>query len=247
MKEQIEQIIQSEEDYKKIQSELGRKKKPAKILKLLMNALESYRQSKKYGWSRPWNKYDLVNFQSFMLRPETDEHLVTAMQQILRQQFPGMAQDAQDFCDELLANREQLMGFIFYHEFHDNGIDYEGVTLSFGRVNAKRFRDRLDLILESPIDQGKSMGLNRARLFVDPYREGVREPLYQEITTALQPVSRELFDLLCGYSWDWANDENRLWDHWTSHYIDYFGDRKLDLDTSYFYTGVEKTSRISQH
>ncbi len=57
-------ILSTEQDYKKVQSELNARKKPSKTLRYMMQALESYRQAKKMGWSRPWNKYNLVNFQT---------------------------------------------------------------------------------------------------------------------------------------------------------------------------------------
>ena len=63
------------------------------------------------------------------------------------------------------------MGFVFTHEFSEDGKQYEGATLSLGRKNQKRYRDRIDIIFESPVIAGISQGLERIRVYIDPYRE----------------------------------------------------------------------------
>lgn len=231
--------IGSEQEYQAVKGDISRRKRPAKVLRILMNAMEAYRQSRKYGWSRPWNKYGLTNFQSFRLTWPRDVGLLELLQQVLDERFVDMPDEARHFCTELLQGREELLGFVFVHELEEpNGSRFEGVTLSLGRINAKRYRDRLDLILESPLQDGYSTGLGRIRLYVDPYQEERKEPLWQR---ALQGsnlgtgAAQRLFAELADASWQWAEQPERLWDHWTSAYIDYFGPRQWGMTHSYFF------------
>lgn len=68
--------IRSEADYQNVLATLSRRDRPHAILRFLMRALESYRAARKMGWSRPWNKYGVVNFQSFKLDPAQDHELL---------------------------------------------------------------------------------------------------------------------------------------------------------------------------
>jgi len=237
------QNIISEDDYKEVKNDLTQKKKPSKILRILMNSMETYRQNKKMGWSRPWNKYNLVNFQVFKLDWKKDAYLLEHVSDILDLQFPELPSKSKDFCNDLLSDRSNLMGFVFVHDFDDNGKKYEGVNLSLGRINNKKYRDRLDIILESPIGNGKSQGLKRVRLYVDPYEQNTKDPLYKTASIEPNEVSKNLFSMLTDLSWD--NDEKKLWNHWTVNYIDYFGDRQWILDSSFFYSKHKKTSRLT--
>jgi hypothetical protein len=237
-------IIQDEQQYRQFKETLSRHKRPPLVLRLMMQALEAYRSARKLGWSRPWNKYDLMNFQSFRLKAARDARLLTLAAELLRTECANMPAEAREFCDELLGDRDHLMGFLFVHEFSEQGRHFEGATLSLGRVNDRRYRDRLDIILESPVEAESGTGLGRLRVFVDPFR-GVAAPLWR---TSVEPVgsgaATELFDLLSDASWDWADQPERLWDHWTSAYIDYFGPRRWPMRRSHFHVQGRPQARI---
>lgn len=236
--------IENESEYREASKTLSKKKRPPAVLRMLMNSFESYRQARKFGWSRPWNKYGLVNFQSFILDTSTHPWFVQTAKSLLQLEAENMPEAAQMFCMELLAD-EKLMGFIFVHEYTQDGNQYEGATLSLGRVNNKRYRDRIDIIVESAVIDGVSQGLQRSRIYIDPYREDDKQPLWQSESSASENhYAADLFAALSNVSWYWANDEGHIWDHWTSAYIDYFGDRQWPMTKSYFYVEKSPDCRI---
>ncbi|MFA5983084.1 MAG: hypothetical protein WC782_03625 [Methylococcaceae bacterium] len=237
--------LDTEEDYQKIQAELNAGKKPSKTLRYMMQALENYRQSRKMGWSRPWNKYNVTNFQSFKLN-STDLALQKLTFSVLEKEIQDMPEEAQRFVTELLNATQVPMGYVFVQEFSGQDGSYEGAIASYGRMNAdnKRYRDRLDVILESAVVDGVSQGLSRIRVYVDPYR-GNTGPLWQCVIE--QPKSTEavsLFEELADVSWRWASDKNRVWQHWVTQYIDYFGDRQWPMKKSYFYVAGHPEYRL---
>lgn len=227
-------------EYDRVKKAISKKDQPNKMMCFLMNALESYRQSRKLGWSRPWNKYDLTVFQSFRLKFSEDTELLNLASQLLQNDI-AMPSSAGAFITELLEDKKHLMGFVFVHEYMDNGQLFEGVTFSLGRVNDKKYRDRIDLILESPVASDKSQGFSRMRVYIDPYT-GAKEPLWHcTVSDKLSSHAYQLFHLLSDASWDWAQNEERLWQHWTSNYIDYFGSRQNELALSYFHQNQPDT------
>ena len=238
--------IDSESQYKIVHQTLTKQNKPSSVLRFLMRAMESYRSARKMGWSRPWNKYGVVNFQSFRVRPMEDTVLLNLATQILETECKDLPDKARCFVEELLSDKKKLMGFIFIHEVTENKtVKFEGATLSLGRVNNKRFRDRLDIILESPVHGGASVGLKRLRIFVDPYNKQRKQPLWQYTGSTQTKFSNNLFAQLSHYSWEWQNQQDRRWDHWTSKYIDYFGPRQWSLDRTYFFSCDNPQARIS--
>ena len=120
-----------------------------------MNALASYRQSRKMGWSRPQNKYGLTVFESFRMNPTNDHALIDFAMQTLLKEFPELDEESSRFVREVHQDA-RLIGFIFVHDSQDQGKKYEGITFSFGRVAAGQTqnRDRVDLIVESEISGG---------------------------------------------------------------------------------------------
>lgn len=225
--------VSSEQDYQQALSTLSQAKQPAAILKLIMRGFEAYRAARKMGWSRPWNKYDLVNFQSLKIKPGQDHALIQLGQQSINNEFSDLPSEAGDFIHQLLSD-ETLMGFIFCHEYQQDGCRWEGATLSLGRKNNRRYRDRLDIILESEIIDSKSTGLSRIRVYVDPYTDKPAPPLWQAETSPQTATTAQLYALLSEASWTWPAEKDRHWDHWTSRYIDYFGSRQFELSQSYF-------------
>jgi len=230
-------------EYQRIKKVISKKNQPNKIMRFLMNALESYRQARKLGWSRPWNKYDLTVFQTFKLNIAEDNDLITQFANVIENDI-SMPSSARKFVEELLADKAHLMGFLFAHDYQQEGQQYEGVTFSLGRVKDKRYRDRIDLIFESPVNDGVSQGFSRIRVYIDPFM-GVKEPLWSCLVEKdLSAQAQHLFEQLTDVSWTWAEQEDRLWSHWTSDYIDYFGPRQQMLEMSYLYQPELPETRI---
>lgn len=237
--------IDSTTEYRRVKRLLSKKTPPNKVMRFLMNAFESYRQARKLGWSRPWNKYNLTVFQSFKLKFSEDKGLQELVSRILEDEI-AMPASAKHFVKDLLSDHQHLNGFVFVHDHQDEGQLYEGVTYSLGRVKDKKYRDRIDLILESPVHAGKSQGLSRIRVYIDPFMLA-KEPLWA--STHTQSLSRhafELFDQLADCSWAWPSQATRLWNHWTADYINYFAPRKKMLELSYFYQADRPKSRIQR-
>lgn len=247
MKENQQFTISSEGHYEGIRSILNKESQKPGILRLLMRAMEAYRSARKYGWSRPWNKYGVMNFQSFRLRPKTDTIIIDAVKKTLELECPDMPHELRQVVHELIEDRQHLMGFLFVQESTDeDGIRYEGINISLGRVNAKRYRDRLDIIIESKIVDNKSVGPSRIRVYVDPYEKNRKSPLW--IFRADEIKSEDtitLFNDLAATTWLWVENKSRRWDHWTSKYIDYFGDRQWNPDSTYFLHETAPDTRIT--
>jgi hypothetical protein len=236
--------IQDTRAYKAAIDTLNKRNRAPSVLRLIMNALESYRQARKIGWSRPWNKYGVKTFRSYRLDPGADTDLIDRARAVLRAEATDLPDEARAYVDDLFSDdtqtRKRLMGFLFYHEVIDAETDgggvWEGVTLSFGRVNHKRHRDRFDLVFEGRVADGRVGPLSRLRMFVDPFH-GVAPPLYQRTVTPAHAEAQETFETLCDLYAAWADTPQRAWDHWTSQYIDYFGPRRTFADGTRFPIG----------
>lgn len=85
-----------------------------------MTRFEHYRQSKKIGWSRVWNKKHVVNFQSFKLNDKELE-LRQLAAQVIAAECPEIPSQANQFAQELLSGDIAPMGFVFIHELNENG------------------------------------------------------------------------------------------------------------------------------
>jgi len=238
--------IHNSETYLSAMQTLNKRSRPPSVLRLIMNGFEAYRQARKIGWSRPWNKVDVMTFQSYRIDAGSDVLLIDLARKMLGQS--DLPADARAFCDDLLSEapeqRRDLMGFIFFHEISDAGAVYEGATLSFGRINKKRHRDRLDFILEAPIQDGVPGRVSRYRLFVDPFM-GVKPPLWSE-ERQVEEVSApaQAFETLSKIYRDWAGIPGRDWSHWTSEYIDYFGPRRHITRNSHFPVLEQEAGRV---
>jgi len=234
--------ITDETSYQKTLNSLNKQNHPPRILCFLMNLLESYRQARKMGWSRAWNKYGLTTFQSFKLHATDDISLIQNTEKTL-QSLPDIPNDALAFMQNILDEPKRLMGFIFISEYAEGASVYESATISFGcKVKDNpRGRERFDIIFDCPIVDTQVQPLSRVRLYVDPYRDGEKKPLYQ--CNIKSPTSEELitlFEQLCDCSWQWHDNAEKIWDHWTSNYIDYFGTRQINIQSSHFYLNSGK-------
>ncbi len=243
--------IKDGDAYRVAMSTLNARSQPPAVLRRIMNAFEAYRAARKIGWSRPWNKYGVRNFQSYRLDMERDDHLVEDARAVMASSAFSLGADAKAFVDELLAAapaaRERLMGLLFFTESdHDDGVR-EGVVLSLGRVNSKRrHRDRLDIIFEADVDGDAVSPPRHVTVYVDPYR-GAGPPLYQA-TVPIDSVApaKGSFDKLKACYREWGREDPRLWDHWTAQYIDYFAPRRHAAAQSHFpETGFEAAWRDS--
>lgn len=212
---------------------------PVRMLRFLMNRLESYRQKRKMGWSRPQNKYGLNVFASFYLFKDEDRVMLDEVAKTLLNQI-GQLTTHLPFVKELLSD-PALMGFVFCHDLCDQEKAFEGFTVSLGRKSkiSSRFRDRLDIIFECPIVDGMSQGLSRVRVYVDPYREPISSnpSEFFEFEGSSVDALESIYQSIIGKINSWGQPSlyaQREWNHWTSQYIDYFGPRSNRVENSMF-------------
>jgi hypothetical protein len=206
-----------------------------------MNAVESYRQARKIGWSRRQNKYGVRTHHSYKLQVEDARRLGVEVLPILRSEGVPLDTEHQAFIEGLLEC-DGLMGFLFVQDIESDGRRFESVTLSLGRKNAERLRhrDRLDLILECEIVDGASTGLSRLRAFVDPFEPGRKEAWLEHVVEGASGQSATaLLAALSGLHHLWRHDASKAWNHWTQNYIDYFAPRVEPVDQTYFPTPID--------
>jgi len=235
--------IDSEQMYQQALHALNDRKGDSRVLHRMMNRLEAYRQKKTLGWSRPWNKDKLITFQSFMLRKGADDVFLQHATQLLDD--CNMPTAASDFEYDLL-NDPAWMGFLFFSELREGDDLYETATLSLGRrcQENPRQRDRLDIIIDVPLHPEKLTCGVRFRVFVDPIQHNHVAPLWQCQKTCEQGACQALLSLLSDVSWQWQQQDERHWNHWTSTYIDYFGERQYKPHRSAFYVQGGKQRRV---
>ena len=234
--------IENEDQYRAAVRHLDQNDKPPLLLRLLMNALESYRQTRKMGWSRPQNKYGLTVFRSFRLDRERDQSLIDQAFETLLGEFAELDEASSRYV-QALREDPRLMGFIFVHDCLDEGKTYEGITLSFGRVSSDKphHRDRLDLILESKVTGGSSRGLSRVRAYVDPFKTPIKQNP-ADVFLHEPPRHSKAQELFLGASQryaSWQDEPDKAWQHWTQRYINYFGPRTEPVEDSYFPTAID--------
>ncbi len=215
--------VRDEGSYRAALNTLGEARLPARLLSRLMNSLEGYRAARKLGWSRPWNKYGVTTFLALRLDPAGVDRvwLDPLLDGLVSPRVDG---EAARFCTDLRAD-PLLMGFLFLQENEVDGMPCEGITLSLGRKVQRRYRDRLDLRFDLPRNALEEATALRCTLYVDPWRDDVTPPLLERRLDPA-PGLAEAFDRLSALGWQWHSDTSRIWDHWTSRYIDYFGPRR---------------------
>ncbi len=196
--------------------EIVRRKRPPAILRGLMTALEGIRQAQGLGWSRPWNKYGMTVFSSHVLDPQVDRDVVDAARVLV----------GEDAFAKGLLDDPALMMFAFYHDRVVGDVQFEGLTLSFGRRLPKdrTRRDRVDIVLEDRWEDGNVDGhVDLARVYINPWSEWkTRAVDLREVDAArLQP----LYSDSIAHFQSWKSIPERQWSHWSTEYIDYFGPR----------------------
>jgi hypothetical protein len=212
--------------------ELNLQQRPSWLLGKLMNTLEAKRQAKGLGWSRAWNKYGLTVFRTHRhTLPEDDAYFVAA--RIVFDHFLRPAPAAtRSFAAELFADPVRL-AFTFYHNHDAEGRQFEGFTLSLGRLVAsdRSKRDRLDLIIEDERVGGRVDGLvDRLRVYACPwsdYQHGRQHHLTEHpmLLGDDLAVAQLFYEKSVGHYHQWKAEPNRQWNHWSARYIDYFGPR----------------------
>ncbi len=222
--------------------ELSLQQRPSWLLRMLMNALESKRQSRGMGWSRPWNKTGLNVFRTHLQNPTLDAAYLALLEPVLKQLLASVSDAYAAFARELLADPKR-MSFTFYHNRQEGDRQYEGLTLSIGRkVEADPSkRDRLDLILEDLRVDGRVDGkVDRLRLYICPWI-GFAPPSFKHhltdfdgIPAHLETNTQELYHEAVRFYHQWKNEPARQWSHWSANYIDYFGPRSfIPIGTSF--------------
>ncbi len=233
-----ESRIETESQYELALRTLSRRSRPPRLLRLLMGGLEVYRQTRRMGWSRSQNKYGVKTFSTFKLGGQFST-FTPAILEICDGCFWDMSNSHRAFVHELVSDSGS-MGFLFFQETADDGRTqlYESVTVSLGRIvpGKKRFRDRVDLILDAPIIDGKAGALSRVRLYIDPFLE--HSP--REMTsTGVAGPARDLLEQLSDYYRLHRDEDGMIWDHWTQDYIDYFGPRERAVMGTRFPTPLD--------
>lgn len=223
-----------------LKHEINQAKKPNWVLRKLMNTLEQKRMVKKLGWSRPWNKYGVNNFRTHTLNFATDQEYIQNASEALSAIAADSEMKYQSFLQELLAD-SQKMGFVFYHNITDeDGSEYEGLTISFGRKVStdKTRRDRVDIILEDKRENGKvDQKIDRIRVYINPLEPFMQEEeMLVKTLTASESLTpyQDLYNESVKLYHEWKEDDERLWFHWAIRYIDYFGARSFIPENTCF-------------
>jgi hypothetical protein len=110
----------------------------------------------------------------------------------------------------------------------------------------RRFRDRIDLILDVPIVERQVTKLGRMRLFVDPFEEHSPSELScDQISADAHSLLNAIAEFYCEHRYQ----AELVWDHWTQDYIDYFGPRLQAVQKTRFPTLLDDAyaqSNLSQ-
>jgi hypothetical protein len=146
-----------------------------------------------------------------------DTDLIAFALAILKEMPTAMQEEARAYVDDLMRetpeSRQHLIGFLFFHEIVDGDQIHEGATLSFGRKHKKRYRDRLDIIFEAPVNEGHADPFFRVRIFVDPF-QGVKPPVFEtECLVDFLTTTPAAFERLCTAYKDWESEQGRPRDH----------------------------------
>ncbi len=217
--------------------ELNLKKRPLKVLRMIMNTLESKRQKKGLGWSRSWNKIGFNVFRTHLNNLETDRNYLAGLFELVLSQIPEEDSLYRDFAKDLFAD-PSLMVFTFYHNHETDSNEFEGLTISLGRKvpDDKTKRDRIDIILEDKRENGSVDGrLDGVSLYINPWAQHQGgEHLLLEYDETIPEAFQGVYRDSVAYYHTWKKEESRQWVHWSVQYIEYFGSRTFIPEGSSF-------------
>jgi hypothetical protein len=236
-------VIRNELDYRHVQATLSRRKAKPRLLRALMSLFERYRQARKIGWSRPWNKHGVRTFAAFRVLAAEDQHLLGLASRVVHDVVPRLSPRSCALHRDVFSGAVLPMGFVFLSEIEEGGRRFESVTLSLGRVapGHPRHRDRIDIVLDSEIVEDASEGITRVRVYLDPF-DVDRTPAEMFVADgSFPPTAAALFLALITATERWQIESTRAWEHWTSAYIDYFGARRWGLRRACFDIGLPLT------
>ncbi len=213
--------------------EISLKQKPNWLLVKMMNALEKKRQVKGFGWSRAWNKYGLNVFRTHISNIKEDSDYLDPAQPFLERILTDLPEPYASFIPDLFQDPAR-MAFTFYHNNDQDGRQFEGLTLSFGRKRPedKTKRDRLDIILEDERGTGSVDGqVDRLRIYVCPWAaykdKAFHLAEFAQLEGEQQALAQELYAHCTKYYHQWKSEDDRQWSHWSVRFIDYFGPRSF--------------------
>ena len=213
--------------------EIGLKKKPNWILVKMMNALEKKRQAKGFGWSRAWNKYGLNVYRTHISDVQRDDDYLSLAKPFLKYFLGSVPAPYDTFVDDLLDDSAR-MAFTFYHNNDSDEKQYEGLTLSFGRIvpEDKTKRDRLDIILEDNREGGAVDGIvDRLRIYICPWQTYQERKFHlieiENLDSTQQNVAQYLYKHCIDHYHQWKGEGERQWSHWSVPFIEYFGPRSF--------------------
>jgi len=247
----FENEIKTDSEYKSIYQLLTFKSFPNTILCKVMNVFEKYRMNHKYGWSRPWNKENLTIFKSFRWYPFEDEDIYILVVQFLLQNINIFDENSEDFVRDLLNDRK-IQAFMFFHDSNSHNSNFEGITISLGRISSRgsRFRDRVDIILEANVcNKISSKKLDKVRIISDPYLGSKKFPNPIFITDKdikNFQLLEKLLEISINKFLHWKGSE-REWHHWSQKYIYYFGERKNEPINSLFFNKIYLAQKNTIH
>lgn len=212
--------------------EISLQKRPNGFLSRMMNALEGKRQEKGMGWSRSWNKYGMNTFRTHICDITTDIDYLLPVDEYIKSQYPLMQSNNRSFVGDLLQDSKRMV-YTFYHNGDYDGEQFEGITLSMGRVNMedRTKRDRLDIVMEDKRTEQIVDGVvDKVRIILcpwDTYKNKDLQLIELDPERDLNEDHQTLYKHLINYYHKWKVDENRQWSHWSTRYIDYFGPRQF--------------------
>lgn len=231
----LESVYQSlSEEHRKTHNSMIREitleKRPRSLLCKLMTRLESMRAARGLGWSRPWNKVDLNVFETHVYQNREDRALLQPLQQSILTLLEALPSTYKEFFQELIDDPKPMF-FVFYHNRSVEGVHYEGLTLSFGRrvVNDKSKRDRFDIVLEDRVEGVDVDGqLDLVRIYNCPwsdYQTEQQHELHTYLGKEIPEGFQELYETALTQYNQWKDLQERSWSHWSTKYIEYFGQR----------------------
>ena len=226
----IPRPIKNDAEYRIVHDILTKQSRPLAVLKIFVNLFDAYRQQKKMGWSRPWNKVGTTVFASYVMDPVQDANIVRAAAAALESCWHNAAPELTAWVGGFF-NEGRLKGYLFCHDRNENQEgqqqNYEGLTISLGRPSSHGSTciDRLDIVLEQEVKQDVVTGVRRLTFIVDPFAHATLKTPYcvhtlgeEDVHAALLFQDAERLLKQC------AADPDRVWQHWSQSLIHYFVD-----------------------